>query len=221
MVLLSDVAVGVRLQIGRDRATVRYVGPVDSQVGDWVGLEWDDPSRGKHDGTTGGRQYFVCGYARRLGRPDVAIVYAGKAFRHIASRPSQHEHAAVATHAAGSGTFVRLSKLLPTVQLPITMLQALRQRYQGAAMESHVHQAGDGSAANGFRGLRGVEAELVGQEDVLRRQGRLEQLQAAVLADSCVSSAVRKPCPAGVSLGDHIACSAVWLAQAVAAASES
>ena len=94
-----------------------------------------------------------------------------------------------ASRAAGSGTFVRLSKLLPTVQPPVAVLQALRQRYQGAAMESHVHQPGD-DGANGFKGLRGVEAELVGQEDVLRRQGRLEHLQAAVLIDSCISGAV-------------------------------
>jgi hypothetical protein len=26
----------------------------------WFGVEWDDPGRGKHDGTTGGTQYFVC-----------------------------------------------------------------------------------------------------------------------------------------------------------------
>ncbi len=67
MVLASDLRVGARLQIGRDRATVRYVGPVDGQVGQWVGLEWDDPARGKHDGSTGGKQYFVCHYARKLG----------------------------------------------------------------------------------------------------------------------------------------------------------
>ena len=41
------------------RATVRYVGPVDGQDGCWVGLEWDDPERGKHDGTHNGKRYFV------------------------------------------------------------------------------------------------------------------------------------------------------------------
>ena len=69
MVLASDLRVGFRLQIGRDRATVRYVGPVNGQVGEWVGLEWDDPTRGKHDGSTGGKQYFVCDYARELCAP--------------------------------------------------------------------------------------------------------------------------------------------------------
>eukprot|EP00898_Chlorokybus_atmophyticus_P007575 jgi/Chlat1/7819/Chrsp66S07273 len=38
--------------------TVRYVGPVAGQQGVWVGVEWDDPSRGKHNGSTGGQRYF-------------------------------------------------------------------------------------------------------------------------------------------------------------------
>jgi hypothetical protein len=42
------------------RATVRYVGSVDGQDGEWVGVEWDDPSRGKHDGSHDGKRYFEC-----------------------------------------------------------------------------------------------------------------------------------------------------------------
>lgn len=44
---------------GKYRATVRYVGPVEGQKGSWVGLEWDDPDRGKHDGSHDGKRYFV------------------------------------------------------------------------------------------------------------------------------------------------------------------
>ncbi|CAI5929813.1 unnamed protein product [Closterium sp. NIES-65] len=42
------------------RGTVRYVGPVDGHKGEWVGVEWDDPSRGKHDGVVTGKRYFHC-----------------------------------------------------------------------------------------------------------------------------------------------------------------
>lgn len=49
-----------RVLIAKQRATVRYVGPVDGYEGTWVGVEWDDSSRGKHDGETGGRRYFTC-----------------------------------------------------------------------------------------------------------------------------------------------------------------
>jgi dynactin complex subunit len=52
--------IGCRVQVLKDRATIRYIGNVRGQEGTWVGLEWDDASRGKHDGTTGGVQYFEC-----------------------------------------------------------------------------------------------------------------------------------------------------------------
>ncbi|KAL4529327.1 hypothetical protein Ndes2526A_g04121 [Nannochloris sp. 'desiccata'] len=55
-----DPAVGSRLLVGKHGATIRYVGPVEGQDGVWVGLEWDDPTRGKHDGRHSGTRYFSC-----------------------------------------------------------------------------------------------------------------------------------------------------------------
>ncbi|KIW67413.1 hypothetical protein PV04_06672 [Phialophora macrospora] len=40
--------------------TVRYFGPLPNAKGDWLGVEWDDPSRGKHDGQHEGRRIFRC-----------------------------------------------------------------------------------------------------------------------------------------------------------------
>ncbi len=40
------------------RATVRFVGAVGDTAGTWVGVEWDDPERGRHDGSHGGVRYF-------------------------------------------------------------------------------------------------------------------------------------------------------------------
>ncbi|KAH0542747.1 hypothetical protein FGG08_002886 [Glutinoglossum americanum] len=40
--------------------TIHYIGSVEGTKGDWLGVEWDDPSRGKHDGTHGGKRYFQC-----------------------------------------------------------------------------------------------------------------------------------------------------------------
>lgn len=57
----AGVEVGDRVVIAKHRATVRFVGPVAGQDGLWVGVEWDDPSRGKHDGAgPGGARYFTC-----------------------------------------------------------------------------------------------------------------------------------------------------------------
>jgi len=48
-------AIGDRVQVDKKNASVRYVGSIDGQDGTWVGLEWEDKSRGKHDGSHSGR----------------------------------------------------------------------------------------------------------------------------------------------------------------------
>ncbi|KAM5164626.1 tubulin-specific chaperone E isoform 2-T2 [Mantella aurantiaca] len=40
--------------------TVCYVGTVPPTSGIWLGIEWDNPLRGKHDGCHEGRRYFTC-----------------------------------------------------------------------------------------------------------------------------------------------------------------
>ncbi len=34
--------------------------PSGVPLGAWLGVEWDDPSRGKHSGTHEGKLYFTC-----------------------------------------------------------------------------------------------------------------------------------------------------------------
>uniref|UniRef100_A0A4W4DTQ4 Tubulin-specific chaperone E n=1 Tax=Electrophorus electricus TaxID=8005 RepID=A0A4W4DTQ4_ELEEL len=53
-------ATGRRLTCEGERATVRYVGPVPPTTGSWLGVEWDNPERGKHDGSHEGVRYFTC-----------------------------------------------------------------------------------------------------------------------------------------------------------------
>lgn len=60
MVSAPVASVGERALVETFSATVKYVGHIDGQSGLWVGLEWDDPARGKHDGSVAGRQYFTC-----------------------------------------------------------------------------------------------------------------------------------------------------------------
>ncbi|PYH99094.1 RNI-like protein [Aspergillus ellipticus CBS 707.79] len=43
-----------------DLCTVRYVGAVEGTTGEWLGVEWDDPTRGKHAGEHRGVRYFTC-----------------------------------------------------------------------------------------------------------------------------------------------------------------
>jgi len=49
-----------------EKATVRYVGSVDGQEGEWFGVEWDNAERGRHDGELKGRRYFDCVPAGRV-----------------------------------------------------------------------------------------------------------------------------------------------------------
>ncbi|KAH9928160.1 uncharacterized protein B0H18DRAFT_1001521 [Fomitopsis serialis] len=53
-------AVGTRLIHSGHLGTVRFVGQVDGAAGLWLGVEWDDPQRGKHDGVKDGKRYFSC-----------------------------------------------------------------------------------------------------------------------------------------------------------------
>ncbi|EPE08919.1 tubulin-specific chaperone e [Ophiostoma piceae UAMH 11346] len=61
--------VGQRLSYDGALCTVRYVGEVAGTAsgGTWLGVEWDDPTRGKHDGVHKGVRYFSC---RRGGGAD-------------------------------------------------------------------------------------------------------------------------------------------------------
>lgn len=52
--------IGQRLSYNGVLCTVRYVGEVSGTTGTWLGVEWDDPSRGKHDGSHKGTRYFEC-----------------------------------------------------------------------------------------------------------------------------------------------------------------
>ncbi|XP_064484651.1 tubulin-specific chaperone E-like isoform X2 [Ornithodoros turicata] len=50
--------VGRRISSAGYYGTVRYYGPVVGTRGDWVGVEWEDPTRGKHNGCHNGVRYF-------------------------------------------------------------------------------------------------------------------------------------------------------------------
>jgi CAP-Gly domain len=51
---------GQRLSFEGALCTVRYFGPLAGTKGQWLGIEWDDPSRGKHSGQHQGKTVFRC-----------------------------------------------------------------------------------------------------------------------------------------------------------------
>ncbi|TEB36448.1 hypothetical protein FA13DRAFT_1258885 [Coprinellus micaceus] len=58
--MMDSPRVGARIKYSGFNGTIRYVGPVENANGTWLGVEWDDPRRGKHDGSKDGRRYFSC-----------------------------------------------------------------------------------------------------------------------------------------------------------------
>ncbi|KAG6814569.1 hypothetical protein H0H92_000097 [Tricholoma furcatifolium] len=70
-----------RISLAGYLGTVKYTGPVEGTSGTWLGVEWDDPSRGKHNGVKDGKQYFTC-HVHNSGsfiRPSPKISY-GQSF---------------------------------------------------------------------------------------------------------------------------------------------
>ncbi|PYH45941.1 putative tubulin-specific chaperone [Aspergillus saccharolyticus JOP 1030-1] len=60
MAIMATPVIGQRRSYAGDLCTVRYVGTVEGTTGDWLGVEWDDPTRGKHSGEHKGVRYFTC-----------------------------------------------------------------------------------------------------------------------------------------------------------------
>ncbi|KAJ5899057.1 hypothetical protein N7495_003801 [Penicillium taxi] len=57
---MSSALVGQRRSFDGQLCTIRYVGNVQGTTGDWLGVEWDDATRGKHSGEHKGVRYFIC-----------------------------------------------------------------------------------------------------------------------------------------------------------------
>ncbi|ESO94310.1 hypothetical protein LOTGIDRAFT_189635 [Lottia gigantea] len=55
----SLVVVGDRIVSEDHYATIKYIGEVPPTKGEWLGVEWDEPDRGKHDGKHNDKQYFT------------------------------------------------------------------------------------------------------------------------------------------------------------------
>ena len=64
---------GLRLSFEVHLCSVRWHGALPGTTGRWLGVEWDDTSRGKHDGSFKGVKVFECHHSDRAGsfiRPD-------------------------------------------------------------------------------------------------------------------------------------------------------
>ena len=58
--VMPDVQVGDRISVNGDLGSVKWSGAILGSKGTWLGVEWDDPARGRHSGTKDGVHYFEC-----------------------------------------------------------------------------------------------------------------------------------------------------------------
>ncbi|KAJ7681776.1 hypothetical protein B0H17DRAFT_1075669 [Mycena rosella] len=85
---------GTRLSLAGHTGTVKYVGAVDNTAGIWLGVEWDDPKRGKHDGIKDGKRYFTCRIpnAGSFIRPTTGISYGSSFLKALYSKYVELPH---------------------------------------------------------------------------------------------------------------------------------
>lgn len=55
----ASCAIGDRIECAGQFGTIKYIGLIQEKPSIWLGIDWDDPQRGKHDGSINGVQYFT------------------------------------------------------------------------------------------------------------------------------------------------------------------
>ncbi|KAJ7074091.1 hypothetical protein C8F01DRAFT_8067 [Mycena amicta] len=113
-----------RLRLAEHTGTVKYSGPVDGTAGLWLGVEWDDPSRGKHDGVKDGRRYFTCRIpnAGSFIRPTAKDLSYGSSFLEAL-------HAKYVEQSQGSQETVLLGSSNGAIQVEAVDLDKIRAKF--------------------------------------------------------------------------------------------
>lgn len=55
---VSQCLIGCRVVKDEQFGTIKYVGPIVNSTVVWLGIDWDNPKSGRHDGTFKGVTYF-------------------------------------------------------------------------------------------------------------------------------------------------------------------
>jgi tubulin-specific chaperone E len=165
-------AIGTRISVAGSLGTIKFAGNVDNTKGAWLGVEWDDPSRGKHSGAKDGKQYFEC---RCVSVATTEVVFIVLSF----SIPK-------------AGSFIRPPG---PICYGISFLQALRTKYiemqHGTASQEKVLLGSSNGA---------IEVEAVGLDKIRGKFAQLDRLRDISVDDENVATAdspgeVHNTCP--------------------------
>ncbi|KAL1901947.1 hypothetical protein Sste5346_001653 [Sporothrix stenoceras] len=173
MATQQPAAVGQRRSYDGNLCTVRYVGEVAGTAGGtWLGVEWDDPTRGKHDGVHKGVRYFTC--SQRSRPPPVVLV-------------GDVPHPALAAAPTTPASFVRPTR---PADPPRTFLEAVRAKYASEATTDATEETRAGGTVPGRQiVISGKVAEEVGFDKIRRQLAQIETLKVVILDGQCVLSA--------------------------------
>ncbi|TKA25763.1 hypothetical protein B0A50_05860 [Salinomyces thailandicus] len=156
--------IGQRLSLKGQLCTIRYIGPVADKPGEWLGVEWDDSARGKHNGTHNNISYFTCTYSfPQINDTQTLILTPG---RSTSPTPA---------------SFLRPNQ--PWDE-PRSFLGALREKYASQDDPSD-HEAIQISAHK--------QAEEIGFDKFARRQAELRGIRTVVLDRMCIQHCVGDP----------------------------
>jgi tubulin-specific chaperone E len=154
--------VGERLSYDGALCTVRFVGEVAGTSGSWIGVEWDDGTRGKHDGSHKGKRYFSCKKGTLYPRTRLLLCLTD-----LTTGMSTSPTAA---------SFVRPTR---ASEAPRSFIAAVKDKYTS-----------DISAASAQIRFSTKVAEEVGFEKIRRRQADLAELKFAILDSTRIDDRV-------------------------------
>jgi tubulin-specific chaperone E len=167
----DEAIIGQRRSYDGALCTVRYSGEVAGTTGFWLGVEWDDPSRGKHDGQHKGVRYFSCKFFSP--KP-----YCGKTSDQFLGK----------SKSPTAASFVRPTRPADARQ---TFVSALNLKYASDAAKA------DDSTPKKQITISGKVAEEVGFDKIRRQQARLAELKNVFLDGTQIAYASPPPDQAG------------------------
>jgi len=168
-----DYYLGKRLSYSNDLCTVRYIGEVKGTKGPWLGVEWDDPTRGKHSGERDGVRYFECeDFSTSVFLFKAVYVYVY--FRNVGK--SGHSKA---------GSFVRPSRVADS---PLSFLEGLHKKYASESEQFNFsnNQSIVRSNLDSQIEISSKVVEEVGFEKIRKLLADLHELRIVLLDGLCI-----------------------------------
>jgi hypothetical protein len=188
--MMSDIYIGKRLSYDGRLCTVRYHGEVLGTKGEWLGVEWDDPTRGKHAGEHQGTKYFTCEQTSSLVPLSSTLL------------PLVHSNTQLGHHPSSTpASFIRPTRKPDPAN---SFTQALKFKYASDPLSSNfqdpdVHivfntQPRDHAQTSNDPSIgrkqpikfSGKVAEEVGFDKIRKQLSRLEELRIVILDGLCM-----------------------------------